>query len=68
MIVTVKVGFAIARPPSPANIRHSAVTLAIASESIAAAEAQARLQAAQFIASRPGVVMPTSTEVIGLVC
>lgn len=56
--VTVRVGFAIARPPSPRNIRFHTITHE------ARTEVEGDLLAAQWVASRPGVVMVTSTEIV----
>lgn len=57
---TIRVGFAIARPPSPRNIRFSTITVE------AESELAARLLADQWTASRPGVVMPTSSEILAV--
>lgn len=62
MTVTVRVGFAVARPPAPHNIRFSTITV-----TDVGTETEATLLAAQWAASRPGVVMPTSTEILSLV-
>lgn len=58
--VTVRVGFAIARPPTPRNIRFSTITVE------AESEIAARLLADQWVASRPGVVMPTGSEILAV--
>lgn len=58
-VFAVKVGFAVARPPTAANTRFSHV-LVDAPDAVGA-----QLIAAQMVASRPGVVMPVSTQVVG---
>lgn len=60
MLVTVLCGYAVARPPTPANIRHSIITLE------ADTELEARLTADQWTANKPGVVMPTSSEIVAV--
>lgn len=58
-VFAVKVGFAIARPPTTANTRFSFVQVA------ADNAVDAQLQAAQMVASNPRVVMPVSTQIVG---
>lgn len=57
-VFAVKVGFAVARPPSAANIQHTFVQVAADSAT------DAQLIAAQMVASKLGVVMPTSTQIV----
>ena len=61
MLITTLVGAAIARPPCVANIVYSLVMVE------ADTEIAGSLLAAQIVASRPDIVMPTSTEVIDVV-
>lgn len=61
MQVSVIVGAAVARPPIPANIVHSLIVID------ASSEVDASLAAAQWVASKPGVVMPVSTQIVDIV-
>jgi hypothetical protein len=60
MLVTVRCGYAVARPPTPRNIRHSTITVE------ADTELAGRLLADQWTANKPGVVMPTGSEIVAV--
>jgi hypothetical protein len=60
VLVTVRCGYAIARPPTPANIRHSTIIVE------ADTEVAGRLLADQWTASKPDVEMPISSEIVAV--